>query len=207
MKHLKKLRTGTVHSWNIEKAFGFIKLEKQGKDLFFHINDYNRKFKDPEIGLKVIYIVSQDDKGRNCAINVSPKAGHKKNTKATKQLKFALILSFIFISMLGILISLQRLPIQILYVYLAMSLFTFLLYFKDKRAAQKGNWRTPESSLHVCSLLCGWPGALIAQAKLRHKSSKTYFKVFLWFTILLNCFALAWLLTPAGFSYFEALFK
>lgn len=84
-----------------------------------------------------------------------------------------------------------------------MSLFTFLLYFKDKKAAQKGKWRTPESSLHVCSLLCGWPGALIAQTKLRHKSSKTFFKVYYWLTVLLNCFALAWLLFPKGFSFLE----
>jgi len=80
-----------------------------------------------------------------------------------------------------------------------------LLYFKDKRAAQKGKWSTAESSLHACSLFCGWPDALIAQAKLRHKSSKVYFKVFYWFTVLLNCFGLLWLLTPTGFSFLETL--
>ncbi|MEJ1377111.1 MAG: DUF1294 domain-containing protein, partial [Candidatus Sedimenticola sp. (ex Thyasira tokunagai)] len=44
----------------------------------------------------------------------------------------------------------------------------------------------------------GWPGALIAQQKLRHKSKKQPFRVVYWFTVAANCGALVWLLSPGG---------
>jgi uncharacterized membrane protein YsdA (DUF1294 family) len=52
--------------------------------------------------------------------------------------------------------------------------------------------------LHLIALAGGWPGALLAQKVLRHKSSKQSFQVVFWVTVLLNCAALSWLLTPAG---------
>ena len=66
-------------------------------------------------------------------------------------------------------------PIFIL-IFIIASTFTFLIYAKDKRAAQNDEWRTSESSLHLYSLLFGWPGAVIAQQKLRHKNKKQNFK-------------------------------
>ena len=41
--------------------------------------------------------------------------------------------------------------------YLLMSLVAFIAYALDKRAARRGEWRTPESTLHALELLCGWP--------------------------------------------------
>ena len=70
------MQKGTVNKQNEEKAFGFIKPNKKGKGIFFHNNDYNRKFKPPEIGLNVND--SQDDTGRKCVIHVSPITGQKK---------------------------------------------------------------------------------------------------------------------------------
>jgi len=46
---------------------------------------------------------------------------------------------------------------------------------------------------------------LIAQNRLRHKSSKTSFLVVFWATVLLNCGALGLLLKPAGASALKAL--
>jgi len=46
----------------------------------------------------------------------------------------------------------------------------------SKSAARKGAWRTQESTLHLLSLVGGWPGALVAQQKLRHKSKKQSFR-------------------------------
>jgi len=37
----------------------------------------------------------------------------------------------------------------------------------DKSAAQRNAWRTPEGTLHMLSLVGGWPGAMIAQQILR----------------------------------------
>ncbi len=78
--------------------------------------------------------------------------------------------------------------------YVLISLLTFVLYAQDKAAAQTGTWRTPESTLHLLSLLGGWPGALIAQQILRHKSKKQSFRRVFWVTVVLNLAALVWML-------------
>ena len=71
-------------------------------------------------------------------------------------------------------------------LYAVMSLVTFVAYALDKRAARKGAWRTPESTLHVLELLCGWPGAWLAQRVLRHKSVKTSFRIVFFVMVALN---------------------
>lgn len=75
-------------------------------------------------------------------------------------------------------------------LYLGFSVCTFLLYGWDKAAAQSGQWRIRESTLHFLSLLGGWPGALLAQKVFRHKSRKRSFKAVLWLTVTVNCSAL-----------------
>lgn len=76
--------------------------------------------------------------------------------------------------------------------YLVMSLVTFVAYAIDKRAATRGEWRTPESTLHMLEFLCGWPGAWLAQRWLRHKSVKTSFRVVFFLMVALNLAALAY---------------
>ncbi|MFC2527262.1 MAG: DUF1294 domain-containing protein, partial [Veillonella parvula] len=44
-----------------------------------------------------------------------------------------------------------------------MSVLTVILYRYDKRAAEQGGQRIPNTTLHLPSLLGGWPGALIAR--------------------------------------------
>lgn len=67
-----------------------------------------------------------------------------------------------------------------------MSLVTFIVYAMDKAAARAGRWRTSEATLHLLALACGWPGALVAQQQLRHKSAKRQFRVVFWATVWLN---------------------
>jgi uncharacterized membrane protein YsdA (DUF1294 family) len=80
--------------------------------------------------------------------------------------------------------------------YLALSLLSLLIYAIDKSAARAGRQRIPENSLHVVALLGGWPGALLAQQWLRHKSSKLSFRIVCWFTVVLNIAAFMLLNTP-----------
>jgi len=61
--------------------------------------------------------------------------------------------------------------------YGAMSIVAFYLYWKDKRAAVRGAWRVPERNLHIVELLGGWPGALLAQRWLRHKTKDRTFRI------------------------------
>jgi len=76
-------------------------------------------------------------------------------------------------------IATERLPSLALAAFAAVNLLTFAMYARDKRAAQRGLWRTPESQLHLLELLGGWPAAGLAQQALRHKRAKpAYRKVF-----------------------------
>lgn len=76
-------------------------------------------------------------------------------------------------------------------VYAAMSLVTFFAYGLDKRAARRGTRRIPEATLHVLSLLGGWPGALVAHGLLRHKTRKQPFRAVFWATVAANLGLLA----------------
>ncbi|MCB1875696.1 MAG: DUF1294 domain-containing protein [Chromatiales bacterium] len=79
----------------------------------------------------------------------------------------------------------------ILPLYLLLSLATFLIYAWDKWSAKRGTRRVPEKTLHLLSLFGGWPGALLAQNHLRHKSSKAPFRRVFWVTVALNLAGLA----------------
>lgn len=77
--------------------------------------------------------------------------------------------------------------------YAVLSLITFIIYAWDKRKASQQAWRTPESTLQILALIGGWPGALLAQHQLRHKTKKTTFLLVFWAMTLLNIAALVWL--------------
>jgi len=103
-------------------------------------------------------------------------------------------IAFFFLAAVTCLFFAGKIPLLIIGLYFISSLLTFFMYAKDKSAARQGAWRIPENTLHLFSLFGGWPGALIAQQKLRHKSKKQPFRVVFWLTVLLNCAGLLWLL-------------
>ncbi|WP_254304017.1 DUF1294 domain-containing protein [Shewanella sp. VB17] len=82
-----------------------------------------------------------------------------------------------------------------------MSCITFIAYAIDKSSARKGEWRTSENTLQLLSFMGGWPGALLAQKWLRHKSQKHSFRLTLWMMILANCTILIWLISTIGQSW------
>lgn len=75
--------------------------------------------------------------------------------------------------------------------YIIISLTTLITYAIDKSAAEKGRWRIKESTLHILSLMGGWPGALYARRKLRHKTIKQPFRAIFWCTVALHCLAIS----------------
>lgn len=84
------------------------------------------------------------------------------------------------------------LPKIVIPIYLATSLAAFVAYALDKAAAQAGQWRIPNAALHLLSLFGGWPGAMLAQQVLRHKTRKTSFRFGFWVTVAINLALLAW---------------
>ena len=90
-------------------------------------------------------------------------------------------------------------PALIFSLYTGTSILAFIAYHFDKSAAVHNRWRTPERTLHLIALLGGWPGALVAQRLVRHKSAKPSFQMVFWLTVLLNCGAFGWLLSSTVF--------
>lgn len=80
--------------------------------------------------------------------------------------------------------------ITIISIYLFMSLVSFILFFIDKKRSTTGGWRIREYYLHLVELLGGWPGALLGQKFIRHKTKKFSYKIVLWLIILVH--ALFW---------------
>jgi uncharacterized membrane protein YsdA (DUF1294 family) len=89
----------------------------------------------------------------------------------------------------------MTLTIGLIVWYCSFSVLTFIVYVLDKTAARKDLSRTPESTLHLLALLGGWPGALVAQQVVRHKTGKTRFQLVFALTVIANCALFAYLLT------------
>jgi uncharacterized membrane protein YsdA (DUF1294 family) len=89
----------------------------------------------------------------------------------------------------------------VLVAYAALSVACFAAYALDKSAAIAGRRRIPEATLLWLGLACGWPGGLLAQRLLRHKTRKRPFLLVFWATVWLNAGAFAlvvYLVAAAG---------
>ena len=84
------------------------------------------------------------------------------------------------------LVATRRASPWIFVPYAAMSLVCAITYLVDKSAATRQRHRVSERSLLMLGLFCGWPGGLIAQRVLRHKTSKPSFQWRFRATVLLN---------------------
>ena len=76
----------------------------------------------------------------------------------------AYILVLVGLSLAGLLSGMILLLVSL------MNVLSYWLYAQDKEAAQLGNRRIPENTLHLVAFLGGWPAAWLAQQKLRHKT-------------------------------------
>lgn len=214
---------GTLQSWNDERGFGFIAADQGGDPVFVHIKAFGPGTARPQAQQRLSFEVESGPEGKKRACKVQlvrPRAGTAgPTTPAIKPARgaqprspasgrsaggrtrwgttslFALPAFVLLGTVLGVL---WRPPLWLLWWYAGLSALTFVIYALDKSAAQSGQWRTKEGTLHLLALGGGWPGALVAQQLLRHKSAKTEFRAVFWLTVLLNVAALVYVCSPAG---------
>ena len=184
---------GQVIEWHDDKGYGFIQPlnPAHGENrIFLHITSFSQRGPRPLAGALLEYEVIQDSKGRLNAQRVSyvrRQSAQAIKPSATGQSKawrgWLITLYGAFIMALQLT---HQLPVWAIAIPLLLSGLTYLIYDMDKKAAQQGKQLIPEKNLHLLALLGGWPGALLAQQKLRHKSAKTQFQQVFWATVVLN---------------------
>jgi uncharacterized membrane protein YsdA (DUF1294 family)/cold shock CspA family protein len=189
---------GKIINWNDEQGYGFIQPAAGGEQIFLHISAFRNRNRYPEINEKVTFEKSMDGQGRLEATNALF-AGDVFR-QGIKSLKgwLQIFLSAYFLLVVSYLFWAGYIPILIFSLYWFASFLALIIYAKDKHAAQNGTWRTSENTLHLLALIGGWPGANIAQQTFRHKSRKRSFRFVFWWTVLFNCSAFVWILTPQG---------
>lgn len=191
---------GKISNWRDDQGYGFLTPDQGDQKVFFHIKALSDRQRRPSLNDRVSYEISHDQRSRpqavKLAFDVERAAARAPAHTALNPLPLLIAGGFLAFVAAGALIG--KVPASIFALYLALSAITFMAYASDKSAARADRRRLPENTLHLLALIGGWPGALIAQNRLRHKSRKTSFLVVFWATMLLNCGALGLLLAPAG---------
>jgi uncharacterized membrane protein YsdA (DUF1294 family)/cold shock CspA family protein len=197
-------RQGKILNWNDDKGFGFVESNDGGERAFVHIKAFEPRSRRPVNGEVIAYELVRENNNRFKATNIKfarDLKTLKNRNKAKDGSSFGV--AFILLFCIGLLVStlFGKLPVIVAGLYLATSLITFVAYAIDKSAAKSGRWRTKESTLHLLSIIGGWPGAYFAQKKLRHKSNKREFKSIYWLTVFVNLGGFFWLHTEKGASF------
>ena len=190
---------GTITEWRDEQGFGFVTAHGGTQRVFAHIKAFADRSRRPTVGQIVSFEQVTDSTGRLRAASIqfpARQASQRRQVQSRERQPsaFKTWLAFLFFVFLGIAVAKLPLPFYILAAYAGLSILTFFMYAFDKSAAQGRRWRTKEDTLHLLALLGGWPGALMAQNWLRHKSKKASFQAVFWITVILNCSALYFIL-------------
>jgi uncharacterized membrane protein YsdA (DUF1294 family)/cold shock CspA family protein len=189
---------GKITDWNDLRGFGFISPLERGERVFVHVSAFPSGSRRPTDGEFVSYTLGTDERGRLCATLVTYVVSHSKRPGVRTRSRHAVLIAgcvaAAFLGVVALLAIVGRLWWPAACVYIVTSIATFSAYKHDKEAAQVGARRTNEWALITLGLIGGWPGALVARHRFRHKTRKVAFRVGYWFSVVLNVAGLAWLI-------------
>jgi uncharacterized membrane protein YsdA (DUF1294 family)/cold shock CspA family protein len=194
------MRVGKMVRWEEERGFGFIAPDDGEEQVFVHLNQISGR-RSPCVGEQIAFRMGKDQDGRVCAASARIYRGRAPGAKSMSKGSAAFLWNYVALAFLMVLVFavlFGTLHVGVLGAYVGLSVVTFAVYAVDKRAAQCGAWRVPEAKLHLWSLVGGWPGAVLAQQLLRHKSSKEEFRFVFRITVGVNCALLVWLAWCGG---------
>lgn len=206
-------KKGKIIKWDDAKGFGFILPQDSKKHIFVHIKYFADKSIRPSVNQDVIYTVFKDKDGKQSAINVtratdklldnkqnnikkknfslrsvsSQNSNFKIDYKSTHSIGiFYMMFVLSFLAFLLYSFINGKLPLSIIIFYGTMGVITYFAYSSDKSKAITEEYRTPETLLHILSLVGGWMGAIIAQQRFRHKTKKSSFQILFWIIVFFN---------------------
>ena len=185
---------GMIKSWNDERGFGLIAPTLGGEDIFVHVKAYRSRTPRPAVGQRVTFEVEVNAHGRKRARRVELVQPSRQRVHArTRRSSRGGAISYLAIALFALVFLMAsfawQVPAWIALLYIVASITAFLTYAIDKSAAASGAWRIPEQTLLFLGLAGGWPGAIVAQQMLRHKSIKQPFRLAFWGTVIINVLA------------------
>src|SRR5688572_9033460 len=168
-------KQGTIVRWDAERGFGFLRSPSTDSDVFFHVRDFRGRGVEPREGMQVDYDeIHVGGKGpRAMAIEplgagapkAAPRAVPAHLTEARRSrtrppgagLEIAVMLLLVpaYTALLVWATAAGRISVPVLLCAPLLWVVTFYAYWRDKFAAQRGAWRTPEATLHALGLAGG----------------------------------------------------
>jgi len=203
---------GTLSRWDDDRGFGFITPAQGGQEVFVHIKAFPRGSGRPALQQRLTFELDSGPDGRKRARAVqvlraptaprsagSPRSprGTPRRSETAAPWSAARILAIPAFMALYAFVALRwSVDFRWAIVYVVASLLALAFYTWDKSSAERGAWRTAEKTLQLLALAGGWPGALLAQQWLRHKTRKPAFLRVFWLCVALNVAAFVLLNTP-----------
>jgi uncharacterized membrane protein YsdA (DUF1294 family)/cold shock CspA family protein len=197
-------QVGRLIQWKDEQGFGFITPKGGGDPVFVHVKSFSNRQQRPLRNDLVRYTVVFDGKDRAHAEDVEfvVDAGPESVTSAKGPGILALAVFFLLFVVNSV--REGKLPFAVLGLYLMASSLAFVFYKRDKAMAITHQRKIPENTLHLWSLIGGWPGAALAEKLVHHKSRKRSFQIVYWITIALNGIVFFWMLSPRGSAHLRS---
>lgn len=200
---------GKLKSWNDDRGFGFIDPIQGGEEIFVHIKAFSPRKSRPQLNELLWFEIELGPEGKKRAKNVEFVRTIARRSKvqlepSARRGTGTLVAIPAFVLLYVVVGILWQPPLVLAAIYVVASPLTFLAYAKDKSAAQRNEWRTPEATLHLLAFAGGWPGALFAQQFLRHKSMKRQFRSCFWTTVILNVAGFVLFSSPVGHAVLAA---
>lgn len=193
---------GRISQWHADRGFGFVEPDEGGERVFVPQQALGPSRRVPAPGDTVRYSLGRDSEGRPRARQAqltsperprNPPAVSSPHSRRKGPWGLRSIVAIAWVSILTAGVIWGGMPAFVLGLTAALSLVAFHLYGMDKSAARHGEERIAENTLHGMALLGGWPGALLAQSRFRHKWRKVAFLRVFWLTVVLNVSFIGWL--------------
>jgi uncharacterized membrane protein YsdA (DUF1294 family)/cold shock CspA family protein len=166
---------GRVVEWDAAKGFGFA--DDGRRRTFIHIRDFAERHVTPRAGDSITYSMGQDKHGRPCATEIL----QDNDGGRLRPVHLLLLAGLLATPALALWRVADRpLAAALTVVCVLASVVTYAFYAWDKQRARARAWRISERGLHFWELLGGWPGAFLAQRRLRHKSAKVSYLLVFW---------------------------
>lgn len=199
---------GKLTAWNDDRGFGFIAPVPDGDPIFVHIKAFKARNGRPADGQMFSFEVEIGPQGKKRATSVEALRGASRRrvpSQTTGRIDGRPFLAIaVFVAVYGMVALTVRVPSWVAGFYAVTSSVCALVYWLDKSAAEHRRRRIPEATLIGLGLVGGWPGAIVAQQVLRHKTSKASFQSRFWFSVVVNVLAFAGL-HAVGFERLAAL--